>query len=214
MQGESLETQDFSTWDGTPFFEGYPEEGRRVYIVKSREEGTFTAYGALDDQQHAIFLVQGTLVQLDRFVAQVKAEGARVTHGLPPFDTNTGGDKAGGTSRPGFTGDPSENIEARDFSTWEGKPFFEGYSKEGRHVYIVRPHEQGGFTAYGLLDDSRQVIFEVQGTRTQLDRFVAQVRAEGARVTHGQPPFDIRLGGDKASGTRQSGTQGEPGGKK
>ncbi|MFL5345704.1 MAG: hypothetical protein ACJ8AT_12990 [Hyalangium sp.] len=204
MQGESLETQDFSTWDGTPFFEGHPEEGRHVYIVKSREEGTFTAYGALDDRQQVIFVVQGTLAQLDRFVAQVKSEGARVTHGLPPFDTNTGGDKASDTSRPGFAGDPSGSLQARDFSTWDGKPFFEGSPKEGRHVYIVRPHEQGGFTAYAALDDSRQILFGVRGTHTQLDRFVAQVKTEGARVTHGPPPFDIRTGGDKgASGGKK-----------
>ncbi|HEX5750687.1 MAG TPA: hypothetical protein VFZ09_30955 [Archangium sp.] len=195
MQGESLETQDFSTWDGSPFFEGHPEEGRHVYIVKSREEGTFTAYGALDDQQQVIFIVQGTLAQLDRFVAQVKSEGARVTRGLPPFDTNTGGDKANDTSRPGFVGDPSENIEARDFSTWDGRPFFEGYPKEGRHIYIVRQHEQGGFIAHGALDGQQQVMFGVRGTHTQLDRFVAQVKSEGARVTHGQPPFNKRVPG-------------------
>jgi hypothetical protein len=105
MKGESQETQDFSTWDGTPFFEGYPEEGRHVYIVKSREQGSFTAYGALDDQQQAIFEVQGTLAQLDDFVAQVEKEGAKVTYGLPPFDTNTGGDKATTTSRPGLMAD-------------------------------------------------------------------------------------------------------------
>jgi hypothetical protein len=106
MQGESLETQDFSTWDGKPFFEGYPEEGRHVYIVKSREEGSFTAYGALDDQQQVIFVFQGTLAQLDRFVAQAQAEGAQVTYGPPPTDTNTGGDKAGSTSRPGVKDGP------------------------------------------------------------------------------------------------------------
>lgn len=105
MQGDSLEAQDFSTWDGTPFFEGQPEKGRHVYIVKSREEGTFTAYGALDDQEQVIFEVGGTLADLDRFVTQVKSEGARVTYGPPPFDTNTVGDKAGGTSRPGIKGD-------------------------------------------------------------------------------------------------------------
>ncbi|WP_199243295.1 hypothetical protein [Vitiosangium sp. GDMCC 1.1324] len=105
MQDESLEPQDFSTWDGTPFFEGYPEEGRHVYIVKSRAQGNFTAYGALDDQDQAIFVVQGTLAQLDAFVAQVEKEGAQVTYGLPPFDTNTGGDKAETTSRPGLMTD-------------------------------------------------------------------------------------------------------------
>ena len=105
MKGETMEAQDFSTWDGKPFFEGYPEEGRHVYVIKSREQGGFTAYGALDAQEQVIFVVRGTLAQLDSFVAQVKAEGARVTHGPPPFDTNTGGDKAGGTSRPGIKGD-------------------------------------------------------------------------------------------------------------
>ncbi|WP_395850888.1 hypothetical protein [Cystobacter fuscus] len=103
MKGESIGVQDFSTWDGTPFFEGYPEEGRHVYIVKSRAEGSFTAYGALDDQQQVIFELKGTLAQLDSFEAQVKKEEAQVTYGLPPFDTNTGGDKAVSTSRPGLT---------------------------------------------------------------------------------------------------------------
>lgn len=102
MQGESLRTQDFSTWDGTPFFEGYSEEGRHVYIVKSRETGNFTAYGALDDQQQGIFVVQGRLTQLEDFVVQVEREGSQVTYGLPPFDTNTGGDKAETNSRPGL----------------------------------------------------------------------------------------------------------------
>jgi hypothetical protein len=102
MQGESLETQDFAKWDGTPLFEGYPEERRHVYIVKSREEGSFTAYGTLDDREQVIFVVQGTLEQLDRFVTQVKEEGAKVTYGPPPTDTNTGGDKASNTSRPGI----------------------------------------------------------------------------------------------------------------
>ncbi|KFE70290.1 hypothetical protein [Hyalangium minutum] len=102
MTGESVEPLDFSKWDSKPFFEGYPEEGRHVYIVQSREEGSFTAYGVMDDQPQVIFVVQGSLADLDRFVAQVKAEGARVTYGMPPTDTNTGGDKAGSTSRPGI----------------------------------------------------------------------------------------------------------------
>jgi len=119
MQGESLETQDFSTWDGTPFFEGQPEEGRHVYIVKSRADGSFTAYGALDDQQQVIFVVKGTFAQLDDFLAQMKKEGVRVTHGLPPFDTNTGGDKASGTSRPGLmvedkAGDTRQPVPTED----------------------------------------------------------------------------------------------------
>ena len=105
MQREPLEEQDFSTWDGTPFFEGSLEEGRHVYIVKSLEQGGFTAYGALDDQPWALFVVRGTLAQLDAFVAQVEQEGAQVTYGLPPFDTNTGGDKATTTSRPGLMAD-------------------------------------------------------------------------------------------------------------
>lgn len=104
MQGESLESQDFSAWDGTPFFEGQPEKGRHVYIVRSKKEGTFTAYGALDGQAQVIFEVRGTLADLDRFVAQVKTEGAKLTYG-PPLDTNPVGDKAGGTSRPGIKGD-------------------------------------------------------------------------------------------------------------
>lgn len=111
MKGETLETQDFSTWNGKPFFDGYPEEGRHVYIVKSREQGIFTAYGALDDRKQVVFVVRGTLAQLDSFVAQVKAEGARVTYGLPPFDTNTGGDKSTSTSRPGIQGDRGAGIK-------------------------------------------------------------------------------------------------------
>lgn len=105
MQGESLEVQDFSTWDGEPFFEGYPEEGRHVYIVKSREEESFTAYGVMDGQTEVIFEIKGPLAQLDRFVEQVSSEGAQVTYGLPPSDTNTGGDKAGTNSRPGIKED-------------------------------------------------------------------------------------------------------------
>ena len=111
MKGEMLEAQDFSTWDGKPFFDGYPEEGRHVYIVKTQEHERFTAYGALDDQQQVIFVVRGSLGQLDGLVAQVKAEGARVTHGLPPIDTNTGGDKSTSTSRPGIQGDRGGGIK-------------------------------------------------------------------------------------------------------
>ncbi|WP_309896733.1 hypothetical protein [Archangium sp.] len=121
MKGESLEPQDFSTWDGTPLFEGQPEEGRHVYIVKSRADGSFTAYGALDDQQQTLFVVKGTLAQLDDFVAQVKKEGARVTHGLPPFDTNTGGDKATTTSRPGLMVDSTAGDTRQPVPTEEDK---------------------------------------------------------------------------------------------
>jgi hypothetical protein len=85
--------QDFSKWDGTPFFQGYPAEGRRVYVVKTNEEGAFLAYGVMEPSQQFVFRVQGTGSELGRFETQVTAEGASITHGPPPFETQTGGDK-------------------------------------------------------------------------------------------------------------------------
>lgn len=119
MQGEALETQDFETGDGTLFFEGYPQEGRHVYIVKSLEQGSFTAYGALDEEEQVVFVVKGTLAQLDDFVTHMEKEGAKVTYGLPPFDTNTGGDKAPNTSRPGLVAD-TEKDDPRPSASTEG----------------------------------------------------------------------------------------------
>lgn len=86
--------QDFSKWDATPFFDGYPKEGRRVYVVKTSEEGAFLAYGVMESSQQFVFRVRGDgQGELDRFEAQMRAEGASITHGPPPFETQTGGDK-------------------------------------------------------------------------------------------------------------------------
>ncbi|WNZ62082.1 hypothetical protein QEG98_40755 [Myxococcus sp. MxC21-1] len=104
MQGPTVPVQEFSEWNGQPFFDGYPPKGRVVYIVKSEETETFKAYGAMDDSTQAIFAVQGSLSELDGFVAQMNIEGARVLYQLPPFstDTNTGGDPSGSaTTRSG-----------------------------------------------------------------------------------------------------------------
>ncbi len=94
--------QDFSNWNGEPFFtEGAPGE-RVVYIVRVGEEGAFRAFGALESAQRILFAVRGTTeAELQRFVAQMKTEGARVKFGAPPFDTNTGGDKPTSGSKPG-----------------------------------------------------------------------------------------------------------------
>ncbi|MFP2925389.1 hypothetical protein ACLESO_09250 [Pyxidicoccus sp. 3LG] len=102
MQAETLEVWKPSRWNGRPFFKGYPEEGRHVYVVKSRRRGRFTAYGVLDEEGRVLFEVRGPLARYDDFEARVEAEGALVTFGLPPFETNTAGDKAPTTSRPGI----------------------------------------------------------------------------------------------------------------
>ncbi|HVG63778.1 MAG TPA: hypothetical protein VNA24_34760 [Hyalangium sp.] len=83
---------DFSKWDGTPFFQAQPEEGRHVYVVR-KGEGTFDAYGVVEPDPRYIFRVRGTSeADLERFVAQVKSEGAEVTYG-PPYETKNGGEK-------------------------------------------------------------------------------------------------------------------------
>lgn len=84
--------QDFSAWTGTPpFFEGFPEKGRHAYVA--RKETTFVAYLAQDIARQVIGEVKGKLSDLDRFLAEMKREGAHVSYGAPPFDTNTGGEK-------------------------------------------------------------------------------------------------------------------------
>lgn len=89
---EGAPVQDFSRWDGTPFFTGHPEQGRRVYLDR-REEG-FMAYGVIEPEPRYVFRVRGAnKEELQRFIQQVKAEGADITHGPPPFEVKTGGDK-------------------------------------------------------------------------------------------------------------------------
>jgi len=97
---EGVSVQDFSRWDGTPFFTGYPKKGRRVYL--DRREDKFTAYGVVEPSPQCVFQARGTSEELERFLAQVKDEGAQVTHGPPPFEVKTGGDKpptSGGTQQ-------------------------------------------------------------------------------------------------------------------
>jgi hypothetical protein len=85
--------QDFSKWDGTPFFKGYPTQGRRVYLVKTGEEGAFLAYGVVEPSPQYVFRVSGSAAEQGRFEAEMRAEGASITHGPPPFETQTPGDK-------------------------------------------------------------------------------------------------------------------------
>jgi hypothetical protein len=92
--------QDFSKWNGEPFFAGYPEQGRRAYLMKANTDGAFFAYGVVQSLQRVVFVVRGSnQAEQDRFTAQMKSEGAPVTPGSPPYDTQTGGDKPppGGT---------------------------------------------------------------------------------------------------------------------
>ena len=102
MPGSASGAQDFSDWDGRPFYEGQPSEGRHVYIIVSEEQGAFVAFGLMDGSQAVLFKVRGKVEELQRFLAEMQAEGAEVTYGAPPYNTNTGGDKAGsGTTKPG-----------------------------------------------------------------------------------------------------------------
>jgi hypothetical protein len=99
-------TLDFSRWDGTPFFEGQPEQGRCVYVVR-KEEGAFLAYGVVQPEPRYVFLVRGsTEDELQRFRAQVGNEGATVTYRMPPFEVKTGGEKPPPTTTtpPGYKG--------------------------------------------------------------------------------------------------------------
>lgn len=102
---EAVPVQEFSSWDGTPFFEGYPEQGRRVYL--DRQEDGFMAYGVIEPKPQCVFQVHGSNEEeLKRFLAEVKAEHAHVTRGLPPFEVKTGGDKPPDTdlTPPGYKG--------------------------------------------------------------------------------------------------------------
>lgn len=102
MTGDMPMVLDFSQWKGEPFFKGLPEEGRHVYLVRNEASGTFLAFGVLDRERRIVFKVRGKEEDLERFLAQVRTEGASITNGAPPFDTNTGGDKPGSdTTRPG-----------------------------------------------------------------------------------------------------------------
>jgi hypothetical protein len=86
--------QEFSSWNGTPFFEGYLKEGRHAYVIRTDEGEGFLAYGVLDPSNQCVFRVHGTEEsQLEKFVAEMRVEGAAVTYGAPPFDIQTGGDK-------------------------------------------------------------------------------------------------------------------------
>ena len=97
-----VKEQEFSKWDGTPFFEGYAAEGRHVYILLADEGRKFTAFGVVEALRRIVFKVTGTKAELERFLEQMKAEGAQVTYGAPPFDTKTGGDKpTSGSTKPG-----------------------------------------------------------------------------------------------------------------
>ncbi|MBN8230452.1 hypothetical protein JYK02_23345 [Corallococcus macrosporus] len=102
MHGKALKPQVYSKWDGRPFFEGQPEEGRQVYIETSLKG--FVGSGVMDGVDRILFEVHGTHSERPSFEAQVRSEGAAVFLGPPPTDTNAGGTKAGsGTDRPGLT---------------------------------------------------------------------------------------------------------------
>jgi len=102
MHVGTAEKQIFAPWYGQPLFHGAPLNGRHVYIVRNEETGFFHAYGTLDGTHSLFFKLQGHETRLEDFVAEARAERAQVTYGLPPFDTNTGGDKpASDTTRVG-----------------------------------------------------------------------------------------------------------------
>ncbi|OJH33903.1 hypothetical protein [Cystobacter ferrugineus] len=104
MTEKTSNVHDFSDWTGSPFYDGQPSEGRHVYIVVS-SEGTFVAFGMLDGSEHVLFEVKGLTSDLQRFLDEMQVEGAEVTFGTPPINTNTGGDKATtGTTKPGRGG--------------------------------------------------------------------------------------------------------------
>lgn len=94
MPVEMPSIQEFSSWNGTPFFQGSPEGGRRAYVVRTDEGEGFLAYGVIEPSNQFVFRVHGTdESQLEKFVAEMRAEGAGVTYGAPPFEQQTGGDK-------------------------------------------------------------------------------------------------------------------------
>lgn len=107
MSAELPSIQEFSSWDGTPFFKGHPEEARQVYIVMTSEKGDFLAYGVVNPSQRFVFRVRGAgESQLERFEAELKAEKATVTRGPPPFEVQTGGDKPPSKGSAGTKGKP------------------------------------------------------------------------------------------------------------
>lgn len=100
MTEQTSSRSDFSNWNGKPYFEEQPREGRHVYIVVSAD--TFVAFGLMDDSEQTLFEVQGQKADLSRFLDEMRLEGAEVTFEPPPINTNTGGDKgATGTTKPG-----------------------------------------------------------------------------------------------------------------
>lgn len=93
---------DFSQWDGKPFFENQPQEGQHFYMVE-RAHGAFLAYGFAKPQPRYLFLVRGANAdERQRFLAQMKTEGALLADGTPPVETKSGGEKP-----PPPTGTPS-----------------------------------------------------------------------------------------------------------
>ncbi len=93
--------QDFSSWDGTPFFKDAPVEGRPAYVVRQGDRGDFLAYGAIDQSKQVVFRVSGTgASQQEKFLAEMQVEHATVTYGPPPFETQT-------TDKPPSTGGPT-----------------------------------------------------------------------------------------------------------
>ena len=90
----------------------------------------------------------------------------------------------------------SDEVPEQDFSHWDGTAFFEGHPRERRHVYLDK-HEDG-FLAYGVIDPDPQYVFLVRGHNEQeLQRFLAQIGEEQARVSDGPPPIEVKVGGDK-----------------
>jgi hypothetical protein len=95
--------QDFSKWDGTPFFSGFPKGGRQTYVVKMDEAGGFLAYGVIGSNNQFVFEVRGVGVnELDAFLAEMNAEGSAITYDNPPLETQTGGDKPPSTGPTGI----------------------------------------------------------------------------------------------------------------
>lgn len=90
----------------------------------------------------------------------------------------------------------SEEVAVQEFSLWSGKAFFAELPREGRHVYLDRQEE--GFLAYGVVHPEPRYVFRVQGRNEgELQRFLAQVKDERARVSEGPPPIEVKVGGDK-----------------
>jgi len=108
--------QSFSQWDGkTPFFNGAPTQGRRVYLTAVDESGAFLAYGVAPTPRDVRFIVRGANPsEEERFIAEIRREGAQLTHGAPPFEIYTGGDKApppsGGSTPPPGSADPQQQL--------------------------------------------------------------------------------------------------------